>query len=109
MSIDELLKIIQKTNPTMTKELLIYELSQKHGEYTERTDIDSVRASESLINTIFQKVQTSELLKLTTSTKQGRTNTQLFASLETTLKNVKRNYTDSFPMGFLKIPELGKL
>nr|DAK72606.1 MAG TPA: hypothetical protein [Caudoviricetes sp.] len=28
MSIDELLKIIQKTNPTMTKELLIYELSQ---------------------------------------------------------------------------------
>lgn len=28
MSIDELLKIIQKTNPDMTKELLIYELSQ---------------------------------------------------------------------------------
>lgn len=28
MSIDELLKIIQRTNPTMTKELLIYELSQ---------------------------------------------------------------------------------
>lgn len=28
MSIDELLKIIQKTNPTITKELLIYELSQ---------------------------------------------------------------------------------
>lgn len=28
MSIDELLKIIQKTNPTMTKEPLIYELSQ---------------------------------------------------------------------------------
>ena len=28
MSIDELLKIIQKTNPTMTKEKLIYELSQ---------------------------------------------------------------------------------
>ena len=28
MSIDELLKIIQKTNPTMTKEMLIYELSQ---------------------------------------------------------------------------------
>ena len=28
MSIDELLKIIQKTNPTMTKELLIYELRQ---------------------------------------------------------------------------------
>lgn len=28
MSIDELLKIIQKTNPTMTKEILIYELSQ---------------------------------------------------------------------------------
>lgn len=28
MSVDELLKIIQKTNPTMTKELLIYELSQ---------------------------------------------------------------------------------
>ena len=28
MSIDELLKIIQKTNPTMTRELLIHELSQ---------------------------------------------------------------------------------
>ncbi len=28
MSIDELLKIIQKTNPTMTKEILIYKLSQ---------------------------------------------------------------------------------
>lgn len=28
MSVDELLKIIQKTNPTITKELLIYELSQ---------------------------------------------------------------------------------
>lgn len=28
MSIDELLKIIQKTNPTIAKELLIYELSQ---------------------------------------------------------------------------------
>jgi hypothetical protein len=28
MSIDELLEIIQKTNPAMTKELLIYELSQ---------------------------------------------------------------------------------
>lgn len=28
MSIDELLKIIQKTNPDITKELLIYELSQ---------------------------------------------------------------------------------
>lgn len=28
MSVDELLKIIQKTNPDMTKELLIYELSQ---------------------------------------------------------------------------------
>lgn len=28
MSIEELLEIIQKTNPTMTKELLIYELSQ---------------------------------------------------------------------------------
>lgn len=28
MSIDELLKIIQKTNPDMTKELLIYKLSQ---------------------------------------------------------------------------------
>ena len=27
MSIDELLKIIQRTNPTMTKEMLIYELS----------------------------------------------------------------------------------
>lgn len=28
MSIDELLEIIQRTNPTMTKEMLIYELSQ---------------------------------------------------------------------------------
>ncbi len=28
MSIDELLKIIQRTNPAMTRELLIYELSQ---------------------------------------------------------------------------------
>lgn len=28
MSIDKLLKIVQKTNPTMTKEKLIYELSQ---------------------------------------------------------------------------------
>lgn len=28
MNIDELLKIIQRTNPDMTKELLIYELSQ---------------------------------------------------------------------------------
>ena len=28
MSINELLEIIQKTNPTMTKELLIYKLSQ---------------------------------------------------------------------------------
>ena len=28
MSVDELLKIIQKTNPSMTKELLIYELGQ---------------------------------------------------------------------------------
>ena len=28
MSTDELLKIIQRTNPNMTKELLIYELSQ---------------------------------------------------------------------------------
>ena len=28
MSIGELLKIVQKTNPTMTRELLIYELSQ---------------------------------------------------------------------------------
>lgn len=28
MSIEELLKIIQRTNPTMTKEMLIYELSQ---------------------------------------------------------------------------------
>ncbi len=28
MSIDKLLKIIQRTNPTMTKEQLIYELSQ---------------------------------------------------------------------------------
>lgn len=28
MSINELLEIIQRTNPTMTKELLIYELSQ---------------------------------------------------------------------------------
>lgn len=28
MTIEELLKIVQKTNPTMTKEILIYELSQ---------------------------------------------------------------------------------
>lgn len=28
MNIEELLTTIQKTNPTMTKELLIYELSQ---------------------------------------------------------------------------------
>ena len=28
MSIDELLKIIQKTNPDMTKERMLYELSQ---------------------------------------------------------------------------------
>ena len=28
MSIDKLLKIIQRTNPAMTRELLIYELSQ---------------------------------------------------------------------------------
>lgn len=28
MKIEELLKTIQKTNPNMTKELLIYELSQ---------------------------------------------------------------------------------
>jgi hypothetical protein len=28
MSIEKLLEIIQRTNPTMTKELLIYELSQ---------------------------------------------------------------------------------
>lgn len=28
MNIDELLEIIQRTNPTMTKELLIYELNQ---------------------------------------------------------------------------------
>lgn len=57
----------------------------------------------------FQKVQTSELLKLTTSTKQAQTNTQLFALPEIALKNAKRNCTGSFPMGFLKIPELGKL
>lgn len=28
MSIDELLEIVQRTNPDMTKELLIYELNQ---------------------------------------------------------------------------------
>lgn len=28
MNVDELLKIIQRTNPDMTKELLIYELNQ---------------------------------------------------------------------------------
>lgn len=46
MSIDELLEIIQRTNPTMTKELLIYELSQcryasKTLIYTESRCIDS--------------------------------------------------------------------
>ena len=46
MSIDELLKIIKKTNPTMTKEILIYELSQcryssKALIYTEKCCIDS--------------------------------------------------------------------
>lgn len=46
MSIDELLEIIQRTNPTMTKELLIYELSQcryasKALIYTESCCIDS--------------------------------------------------------------------
>lgn len=72
-------------------------------------DTGKERASESLINTIFQKVQMSELLRLRIPTKQGRTIIQLFALLEIVLKNVKRNYTGSFPMGFLKIPELGKL
>ena len=28
MKIDELLEVVKRTNPTMTKELLIYELSQ---------------------------------------------------------------------------------
>ena len=46
MSIDELLKTVQKTNPTITKELLIYELSQcqyssKALIYTEKCCIDS--------------------------------------------------------------------
>ena len=41
MSIDELLKIIQRTNPTMTKEMLIYELiqirnSSTYFQYTEK-------------------------------------------------------------------------
>ena len=46
MSIDELLEIIQRTNPTMTKELLIYELSQclyasKALMYTESCCVDN--------------------------------------------------------------------
>lgn len=46
MKIDELLKIIQRTNPTMTRELLIYELSQcwyssKALIYTENCCIDN--------------------------------------------------------------------
>lgn len=46
MSIDELLKIVQKTNPAMTKELLIYELRQcryssKALIYTESCCIDN--------------------------------------------------------------------
>jgi hypothetical protein len=46
MKIEELLKIIQKTNPDMTKELLIYELSQSRYAskaliYTESCCIDS--------------------------------------------------------------------
>lgn len=46
MSIDELLEIIQRTNPTMTKELLIYKLSQcqyssKALIYTEKCCIDN--------------------------------------------------------------------
>ena len=46
MSVDELLKIVQKTNPAMTKEILIYELSQcryasKALIYTESRCIDS--------------------------------------------------------------------
>ena len=46
MSIDELLEIIQRNNPTMTKELLIYELSQcwysiKALIYTESCCIDN--------------------------------------------------------------------
>ena len=51
----------------------------------------------------------SELLRLRIPTKQGRTTIELFALPETALKNVKRNYADSFRMEFLKIPELGKL
>lgn len=46
MSIDELLEIIQRTNPTMTRELLIYELSQcryasKALIYTESCCVDN--------------------------------------------------------------------
>lgn len=46
MSIDELLKIVQKTNPAMTKKLLIYELSQcryasKALIYTESCCVDN--------------------------------------------------------------------
>ena len=41
MSVDELLKIIQRTNPDMTKEKMLYELSQclyasKASIYTEK-------------------------------------------------------------------------
>ena len=46
MSIYELLKIIQRTNPAMTKELLIYDLSQcqyssKALIYTEKCCVDN--------------------------------------------------------------------
>ena len=46
MSIDELLEIIQRTNPAMTRELLIYELSQcqyasKALIYTESCCVDN--------------------------------------------------------------------
>lgn len=46
MSIDELLKIIQRTNPAMAKELLIYELiqcrySSKALIYTESCCVDN--------------------------------------------------------------------
>lgn len=46
MTIEELLKIVRETNPTMTKELLIYELSQcqyasKALIYTESCCVDN--------------------------------------------------------------------
>lgn len=46
MNIDKLLEVIQRTNPTMTRELLIYELSQcqyssKALVYTENCCVDN--------------------------------------------------------------------